>query len=105
MMEPEQFLGPFGLTLFLLLLVSGSGGVLVWAGKMILDTQAGRIEKVERLLDQCRSSHHETQQEMKGLIRTCGELEGQLKVLEQYSPKDLVAEVSKAIRDAWKEAS
>ena len=76
----EYLLGPTALTVFLLVMFTlGSR----WVRSLIDE----RISEIKSALRECRDNHHLMNDKYAILMRQYGELEGKVKILEQFNGK------------------
>ncbi len=93
-----DFLGPLGLTVFLLFvnwkLIAGYRK----QAELLKDQTDERIEKIENSLNSCKKSHDDLTEKYTELKQSYGYLKGRLEVLEHINPTQIVSEITDVIK-------
>jgi len=96
----NNFLGPYGLTIFLLFIVFGCGGVLAYAGKLVLDTYSVRLAKIEAALLEKSIEVASLNKQLVDLSEKCGEMRGKLEVLGAIDSTVIAKAIAEKLRTA-----
>ena len=93
----QSFLGPLGLTAFLLIV---NLGLIKWHKRQedfSREQTNERINKIEGALTPCKKSHDALMGKYTELKQDYGYIKGRLETLEHLSPERIIAEVKDAI--------